>query len=86
MSKLTDWILHGAGRKRVPLAVYMEAKAIEGYIAKLEKKSDGAVCVWRGCAHEYHTPCREGYSSCGNPMQYGWRYCPFCGKKLEVLE
>ena len=62
-------------------------EAIE--IVKQGGVSDG-VCEWRLCDEEanvYDTSCRNPHILIeGTPKENNYEYCPYCGKKIKVVE
>ena len=62
-------------------------KAIE--IVKQGSASDD-VCEWRLCDEEanvYDTSCRNPHILIeGTPKENNYEYCPYCGKKIKVVE
>ena len=62
-------------------------KAIE--IVKQGGVSDD-VCEWRLCDEEanvYDTSCRNPHILIeGTPKENNYKYCPYCGKKIKVVE
>lgn len=62
-------------------------KAIE--IVKLGCVSDD-VCEWRLCDEEanvYDTSCRNPHILIeGTPQENNYEFCPYCGKKIKVVE
>lgn len=62
-------------------------KAIE--IVKQGVVSDD-VCEWRLCDEEanvYDTSCRNPHILIeGTPRENNYKYCPYCGKKIKVVE
>lgn len=48
------------------------------------------VCKWRLCDEEsnvYDTTCRNPHILIeGTPRENNYSYCPYCGKKIEVME
>ena len=62
-------------------------KAIE--IVKQGSVSDD-VCEWRICDEEtnvYDTSCRNPHILIeGTPNENNYEYCPYCGKKIKVVE
>lgn len=70
--------------KRVP---YEFIDYIEG---KREIGVDDNVCEWRVCDEEanvYDTSCRNPHILIeGTPKENNYEYCPYCGKKIKVVE
>lgn len=48
-----------------------------------EEDKDNSICKWvrRMDSHSYTASCGEDYV----PLMRGFRFCPYCGRKLEVL-
>ena len=48
------------------------------------------VCEWRLCDEEanvYDTTCRNTHILLeGSPMDNNYEFCPYCGKKIKVVE
>ena len=80
----------------------MEMKASSGYSAErvsafsraIEIVNNGGVsddfCEWRLCDEEanvYDTSCRNPHILIeGTPKENNYEYCPYCGKKIKVVE
>ena len=51
---------------------------------------DDDVCEWRLCDEEanvYDTSCRNSHILIeGTPKENNYEYCPYCGKKIKVVE
>ena len=59
----------------------------------IDSSSDGVyddVCEWRLCDEEanvYDTSCRNPHILItGTPEENNYEYCPYCGKKIKVVE
>lgn len=73
--KATEWNNHSS--KKVP---YEFIDFVEG---KREIAKDDDVCKWREDAYgRWHTQCN--ILADNSPLEY--TYCPYCGKKIKVVE
>ena len=73
--------------------VYRDTKAISIHKAIEIVKHGGVsddVCEWRLCDEEanvYDTSCRNPHILIeGTPKENNYEYCPYCGKKIKVVE
>ena len=63
-----------------------------GYVWKIVKQGGVSddVCEWRLCDEEaniYDTSCRNPHILIeGTPKENNYEYCPYCGKKIKVVE
>lgn len=75
------------GNDSIPISYVRLIKAIE--IVKQGGVSDD-VCEWRLCDEEanvYDTSCRNPHILIeGTPKENNYEYCPYCGKKIKVVE
>ena len=72
----------------------MEIKASSGYSAERVSAFSRAIeivkqvgvsddfCEWEPHRNNYVTSCEEDFV----PMMRGYKYCPYCGKKIKVVE
>ena len=72
---------------------YKDVKAISIHKAIEIVKHGGVsddVCKWRLCDEEenvYDTSCRNPHILIeGTPKENNYEYCPYCGKKIKVVE
>ena len=72
---------------------YKDVKAISIHKAIEIVKQGGVsddVCEWRLCDEEsnvYDTSCRNPHILIeGTPKENNYEYCPYCGKKIKVVE
>ena len=72
---------------------YRDTKAISIHKAiEIVKQGDVSddVCEWRLCDEEanvYDTSCRNPHILIeGTPKENNYEYCPYCGKKIKVME
>ena len=72
---------------------YKDIKAVSVYKAIEIVKQGGVdddVCEWRLCDEEsnvYDTSCKNPHILIeGTPRENNYSYCPYCGKKIEVVE
>ena len=70
-----------------PMEIFMDKDDI--IIRKFEENKDD-VCEWRLCDEEanvYDTSCRNPHILIeGTPKENNYEYCPYCGKKIKVVE
>ena len=63
-----------------------------GYVWKIVKQSGVSddMCEWRLCDEEanvYDTSCRNPHILIeGTPKENNYEYCPYCGKKIKMVE
>ena len=85
VNRLLDDIIKEKPKELGQLIAY--DKAIE--IVKQGGISDDA-CEWRLCDEEanvYDTSCRNPHILIeGTPKENNYEYCPYCGKKIKVVE
>lgn len=74
---------------------YQHIKAIDVLNGAIEIVKQGGVgtddmCKWRLCDEEanvYDTSCRNPHILIeSTPKENGYRYCPYCGKKIKVVK
>ena len=70
-----------------PMEIFMDKDDI--IIRKFEENKDD-VCEWRLCDEEanvYDTSCRNPHILIeGTPKENNYEYCPYCGKKIKVVD
>ena len=66
-----------------PMEIFMDKDDI--IIRKFEENKDD-VCEWKDKElYGYYTSCTE-FRSCIACKDKYWKYCPYCGKKIKVVE
>ena len=58
-----------------------QKEAFQMAINALENVSDDC-CEWEPHRNNYVTSCEEDFV----PMMRGYKYCPYCGKKIKVVD
>ena len=69
---------------------YIDCADLENIINEAEAKWESDCCEWRLCDEEenvYDTSCRNPHILIeGTPKENNYEYCPYCGKKIKVVE
>ena len=63
-------------------------RAVECQLSYIDEKVSDDVCEWKdykdGIEHSYHIGCcEEAFSQC---YETDFKFCPYCGKKIKVVE
>ena len=68
----------------------IEEKNAIDIINEAEAKWESECCEWRLCDEEenvYDTSCRNPHILIeGTPKENNYEYCPYCGKRIKVVE
>lgn len=71
-----------------PMEIFIDGENI--ILRKYEENTFDDVCEWRLCDEEanvYDTSCRNPHILIeGTPKENNYEYCPYCGKKIKVVE
>ena len=71
-----------------PMKIFMDGENI--ILRKYEQNTFDDVCEWKledEEANLYLTGCQQRQLIFeGTPKENGYRYCPYCGKKIKVVE
>ena len=72
----------------MPMEIFMDKDDI--ILRKYEEENSDDVCEWRLCDEEsnvYDTSCRNPHILIeGTPRENNYEFCPYCGKKIKVVE
>lgn len=59
-------------------------------VKQVAEEYNQEVCEWRLCDEEanvYDTTCRNSHILLeGSPIDNNYEYCPYCGKKIKVIQ
>lgn len=70
------------------MEIFMDKDTI--VLRKYEENKADDVCEWRLCDEEanvYDTSCRNPHILInGTPEENNYRFCPYCGKKIKVVD
>lgn len=92
--KLHERLVHYETKNGTVTEKYQHIKAIDVLNDAIEIVKQGGVyddvCEWRLCDEEanvYDTSCRNPHILItGTPEENNYEYCPYCGKKIKVVE
>ena len=85
--EIHSWVI--TKQERTIKRIKRDVQSTETNAERIRKMTDD-VCEWRLCDEEanvYDTSCRNPHILIeGTPKENNYEYCPYCGKKIKVVE
>lgn len=68
------------GQIKHSMSQYLAETQTNVFIKTPPKDKDNSVCIWTKRTSNYNTFCGENMV----PLMRGFKFCPYCGRKLEI--